>query len=344
MNINVIYIMNYWDSYGKNYQVKDIPDQVNEIYYNFWVINKNFELVSNDSYIDINKKFLKDGILPYDKLTDLNITCGNIGQFKKLINIKKLKKKKFNISLVIKLNVNLLESQSCEKLVNNIINTLDKYKIFTGIIFDYPINNIGNFLHFIKNIKKKSIYEISLSFNCQIILNNLVKNFINIIDKFLILTHNFPQVKNITTFHSNPKKSKYNIGYSCDELTDYYLEYIPNFKIYISGVLYSQGYSNTDGIGKYGNIGSSDVGIIEKGKIEYKLLPLNGSIEFLDKESKSAYSYDIIKKVINTYDNTESILEKCNIIYNKKLGGIVMHDISSDKNINHPKSLINLLN
>jgi chitinase len=342
--------MDYWSCYARNYQVSDIPDKVNYIQYNFWNIDNEFKLVSGDPYLDLEKQFIYNGVLPLDKYDPRKPqTFGNFNQFKKL----KDSGRKLNISLVIAQSDNLLNAlkntQDRTCLIESIIYILEKYDILNGVTFTYPETELSYFLLFIKDLKQKCRIsnvpiEISLIINNNITPNHLIRNFIPFVDSFFLMSHDFRMQCSpaMTVFHTNPRKSEYNKGFSCEEISDQYLEFIPNQKLYISGAFYSRGFSNTNGPGEIGVEGSSDVGLIQ-GKIDYNLLPLQGATEYNDNESKAAYSYDCIKKIINTYDNEVSLLEKVDIIQNKQLGGITIFDISGDKPITHPKSLIKLL-
>ncbi|NDB36661.1 MAG: glycoside hydrolase family 18 protein, partial [Flavobacteriia bacterium] len=110
-------------------------------------------------------------------------------------------------------------------------------------------------------------------------------------------------------------------------------------KIFIGAAFYSRGFANTNGLGQPASGGSPDMSW-EKGVVDYKALPMAGAQEFLDPESKAAYSYDPVKRVLNSYDNRESILEKCRIVYEKNLGGILVWENSADKSVHDPRSLV----
>jgi chitinase len=134
----------------------------------------------------------------------------------------------------------------------------------------------------------------------------------------------------VACHHTNPRKSSYG-KWSCEEAADYYLSRgVPSTKIFIGGAFYSRGFANTDGLGKPSSGGSPDKSW-EAGSVDYKDLPLNGASEFVDPESKAAYSYDPQKRVLNSYDNKDSLIEKCKIIYEKNLGGIIIWENSGDK-------------
>jgi chitinase len=340
--------MNYWSCYARNFQVKNIPEDVIDIQYNFWNINESFDLVPGDKWSDLDKRFVTDGILPYDSWDNDGTEnfYGNFRQFKKLLN----NGRQLNISLVVGNSTNLLTAINRNNqniLITNILDKFRKYGIFNGITFGYI--GIVEQLEFIKKLRKAFDsngminYQINLCFDNSFSNHSSITDYINYVDNFFAMTHDFPIGPNISTFHTNPRKSNYNLGYSCDEISDYYIALgIPSDKLFISGAFYSRGFSNTDGPGTYGIYGSSDMSW-EPGIVDYKVLPLQGSTEYTDSESKAAYSYDYQRRVLNTYDNSDSILEKCKIIYKKDLGGIVIYEISGDKPINHPKSLIKIL-
>jgi chitinase len=142
--------------------------------------------------------------------------------------------------------------------------------------------------------------------------------------------------------HTNPRKSSAG-KFSCEEAADYYISRgVPSTKVFIGGAFYSRGFSNTDGLGKPASGGSPDMSW-EKGTVDYKALPITGAQEYNDPESKGAYSYDPAKRVLNTYDNRESIIEKCRIIYEKNLGGMLIWENSADKNFSDPRSLVSAI-
>jgi GH18 family chitinase len=344
----VIYFFNYWSSSYGNYQVSDIPEDVCDIQYNFWTIDRNFNVVPTDSFTDIDKRFVKDGILPFDTYSSRDEYFGNFGQFRKCISNGRV----MNVSLVINASNNLSNGimQDTTLLISNINKTLVKYSFLKGVTFHYPKSDLSLFLLFIKKLRAvlKATYKMSLIIDHETTADHLIKNFIPWVDNFFLMTLNFPAAcsdnKSVVTFHTNPKKSKYNNGFSCDEIAELYLSFgIPSHKIYISGAFYGRGFSNTLGPGEIGDVGSSDTGLTQRGIIDYKLLPLQGSTEYNDSESKAAYSYDRVKKVVNTYDNVSSILEKCKIVFARNLGGIVISDISGDKSKDDPSSLIRVL-
>ena len=359
-----IYYYGAWNSYAKNFQISDLPDCIENIVYGCWYINIDATINSTDIWIDVEKKFKKEN---YSVKSILDKNEQNLNYFGNFLELTKLKNQRpINIALLFNLydidifrkvmSLNTLRI----KLIYNIIDLFEKYKLlFNGIVFDYIYiseniyeNDNNNFKLFLKELRdglnKNGLNDI----NITLLMSGIPKYNINIsilnkyIDRIYILTIHFNnESKHIAIHHSNPRKS--NISkYSCEDSLEYYLKYFPSFKLYITSVFYSKGYSNTLGLGKEAN-GESIDSSWEKGKVDYNDLPLSGALEYFDYDSKAAYTYDINKKILNSYDNKLSIIEKCNIIKEKNLGGLFVYDIYGDKtiliedkSILHPDSLI----
>lgn len=68
------------------------------------------------------------------------------------------------------------------------------------------------------------------------------------------------------------------------------------------------------------------------GVVPYHMLPRPGATEYFDEESKAGYSYDPVKGIVNTYDTVPSVLEKCKIVHEKNLKGIIVWESSGNGN------------
>lgn len=369
-----IYYHTSWSNYGRNYQVKDIPEDVVDIAYAFWDVKSDGSIVTLDSWADIDKRYVANGLEPLDNWNDTNSTFyGNFGQFKKLLD----KKRSLNIMLSLggwtnSKNFSDMVSKDLSRttFVNNLINIFHKYPIFNGISIDWEylsndgINygNVGNsvskddcanFIILLKKLKNSLIsngmanYVISMC--CTAAPEKCkfdVEHIHPLIDQLHVMTYDFSDGNwgdTIANFHTNPRKSKYG-KWSCEEAADYYLSRgVPSTKIFIGAAFYSRGFANTDGPGKNASGGSSDKSW-EQGVVDYKDLPQIGAIEYVDDESKACYSYDPIKRILNSYDNVDSIIEKCKIVYEKNLGGIIVWENSGDiRDINNPRCLTRVL-
>ena len=117
---------------------------------------------------------------------------------------------------------------------------------------------------------------------------------------------------------------------------------VPSSKIVIGAVLYSRGFANTNGLGQpsHGNVPDKSW---EDGVLDYKDLPTSGAAEYYDNDAKAAYSYDPNRKILNSYDNVQSVGDKCKFVQEHNLAGIIVWESSGDFPGDHPRSLLNAL-
>jgi chitinase len=152
------------------------------------------------------------------------------------------------------------------------------------------------------------------------------------LDNINIMTYDFADGNwgvNRTTQQTNLYKTAYTL-FSIEESVNKMISLgVPVDKIVIGGALYSRGFSNTEGIAKPCNGGSTDKSW-ENGIVDYKALPLPGATEMYDEQSGAGYSHDPQKKIVNSYDTTKSMEEKAEYIKRLGLKGIILWEISGD--------------
>jgi chitinase len=364
-----IYFFTNWSIYGRNFNISDIPDSVENIYYSFFDVEANGNILSRDTWSDTDKRFTDSGVLPYD--TWANDNQGFYGNFGQLMKLKQ--KRNINVSLAIggwsysKFFSSAVSTVATRQtFVNSTLAILKKYNIFNGISLDweYPSNNgqnyglegnesrpedARNFLLLIQELRDTfnnngmSHYNISICCVCDPDKVHFdIKSFVPYVDLFLLMTYDYHGFagETICAHHTNPRKSS-SSKFSCEQSADYYISQgVPSNKICIGGAFYSRGYTDSDGIGKSGKGLSSDM-TWEAGVVDYGKLPLAGATEYIDPESKGAYSYDPIKRILNTYDNKDSIIEKCKIIHEKNLTGLIIWELSGDNK--NSRSLVKII-
>ena len=243
--------------------------------------------------------------------------------------------------------------------VNSLISIFKKYPIFNGVSIDweYPstdgvnYGNEGNVVRredgtnlviFIKMLREAFLQNRMGHFKIALCCTAApekakfnVEEIHPIINEFHCMSYDYEDGNwggKIAAHHTNPRKSKFSKpGYSCEEAADYYISRgVPAEKIFIGAAFYSRGFGNCEGLGKIAEGGSTD-STWEKGVVDYKDLPKEGAKEFIDKESMACFSYDPVKKIFNSYDNPISIKEKCKIVHEKNLGGIIVWELSGDR-------------
>jgi len=371
-----IYYHTNWATYGRNYQVKDIPSDVMDIAYAFFNVDQNGKVFSGDSWADFDKRYTGiDSVQPPDTWnpSDSASFWGNLGQIKKLLDAGR----KLNVQLSVggwtwsKHFSDAVSTQANrDNFVKSVIDIFKKYPVFNGISIDWEyLSNDGinygdsgnivrredsaNFILLLKQLRsefqKGGMGHYCISFCCVAAPEKAkfpVEDIHPLIDELHVMTYDFSDGNwgdKVSMHHTNPRKSSFG-KWSCEGAADYYMSRgVPSTKIFIGAAYYSRGFANTDGIGKNASGGSPDQSW-EKGVVDYKDLPKAGAVEMFDNEAKAAYSYDASKRVVNSYDNKESIIEKCKIVYEKNLGGIIVWENSGDKrDYTDPRNLTKVL-
>jgi chitinase len=339
-----------WSTYGRNFQVSDIPDCVSDIAYAFFDVTEAGNVVSRDTWSDFEKPFGSD--------------LGNLGALSSL-------KKKRALTIQLSLfgwtysktaSLAARTEQTRNTLVKDLVDINNRFPgLFDGFSIDweYPSNdgvnygNGGNVVdpsdadNFIKLLEKlrqtfpTKILSICTSADPDKIKFD-IKKASDIVDELHVMTYDFhcsAWGETITAHHTNPRKSSYS-KLSCEEIASHLVSMgIKSTKIFIGGALYSRGFAGSEGMGKPClGVAVSDK-TWEDGVVDYKLLPLPGAIEYNDPESLGAYSYDPVKKIVNSYDNPVSIKEKCKIIQEYDLGGIILWESSGDYPVSDTRSI-----
>jgi chitinase len=370
-----IYYFTSWCGYAPNYHVKDIPTEASDIAYAFWNVLPDGSVVTGDAWADVDKRFTETGdLLPLDTWSENPVDrfYGNFSQFQKLQQSGRA----INVTLSIggwtwsknfSPAVSTVETRA--NMARHLIDIFQKYPIFSGVSIDWEyVSNDGinygnkgnlatpqdsaNLLEFLRVLRQQlqkanmENYTVSMcvSADPQKAKFDLEKMH-PLLDEIHVMTYDFADGNwNGTTavHHTNPRKSKFS-KYSTEVSVDYFLSRgVPSQKLFIGVAFYSRGFSNTDGFGKSALGGSQDRSW-ENGMVDYKSLPLAGATEYFDMECKGAYSYDPVKRIVNTYDNPESVVEKCKMVFEKDLGGVLVWELSADRPIKDSRSLVRVL-
>lgn len=375
---NICYYFAGWGVYGRNFHVKDLPiDAIPELAYSFFNLEKNsagyYVPVLGDSFADVEKRYTAGGVEPqdtWDKQPDSKEFFGSLGQLKKL----KDQGKKFDVGLSMggwtwsKHFSDAVANETARgHFINGIIEMCDKYPVFNKINIDWEYispegKNYGlsgnsvraddgaNFIEFLKllrislNAMGKSHYKIAAALTGAPEKMGVlpVEEMAIHLDEFHLMTYDYNSSswgQTIAGHQTNLLKSDY-CPYSIEESVDAYIKRgVPHNKIYIGAAFYSRGFANTDGLGKSSNGVVSDKSW-EDGVVDYKALPVAGATEYWDDKCKATYSYDPVKRELNSYDSVESIKAKCEFVKERGLKGIIVWEASADHPYNHPRSLI----
>jgi chitinase len=97
--------------------------------------------------------------------------------------------------------------------------------------------------------------------------------------------------------------------FDTEKAINYYIsQNISTSKIVLGMPLYGRSFELTEGLGlPFDGVGP---GSWEAGAYDFKVLPLDGALEYYDNITESSFSYDGIKKELISYDNIASVEKK----------------------------------
>jgi len=113
---------------------------------------------------------------------------------------------------------------------------------------------------------------------------------------------------------------------------------VPPRKIILGMPLYGRAFENTDGPGtSYAGTGE---GSWERGIWDYKVLPHAGAVEVNDSNLLASYTYNQSARKMVSYDTPEIAALKTEYLTHTHLGGAMWWELSGDRPISDPKSLV----
>ena len=362
-----IYYHTSWSNYGRNFQVKDLPiDYITDVAYAFFNVGTDGKVFSGDAWADFDNPLIGKGVEPQNNWESPKDCLGNLGQFNKL----RKQGKKFNFTLSVggwTWSANFSDAVSTaagrETMVNSILDLFKAWPgLFNGVSLDWEyLSNDGknygnagnkarpedadNFIELLKLLRSKLGPGFSLSF-CVSAAPEKIKMPVDklhpLLDEIHVMTYDFHDGawgETVSGHHTNLRKSPHGI-YSVEEgITAWRNCGVPPQKLFVGAALYSRGFGNTDGIGKPCSGGSPDMSW-EKGSVDYKALPLPGATEHWDDVAHAGYSYDPVKRVLNSYDTVRSVKEKCQYVLDNNLGGLLIWESSGDAPFTSERSIM----
>jgi len=366
-----VYYYPAWATYQRNYQIKDIPvDHITDIAYSFFNISSDGTVFSGDEWADFDNPYIGKGVEPQNKW-DPPSPPHHLGLLGQLWKLKHIQKKPVNVLLAIGgwtwsryFSDAMSTSVHRDKIVASLRRVVLRYPgLLSGFSWDHEYlsddgvnygaegntvrkEDAANFIELMKVIRK--VFPGFTNALCVSAAPEKVhlplKALSEYVDRFDVMTYDLAGFsgETITAHHSNPRKSSFG-KWSAEQAADFFIaQGVPSSKVLIGGSLYSRGFKNSAGFGKPGEGISLDYDFPEEvGIVSYHRLPLPGATEYVDPESKGAYSFDPKRRVVNTYDSVDSIKEKCKIVWEKDLGGIIFWEASGDvRDYKSPRSIM----
>jgi chitinase len=347
-----------WATYGRNYQISDVPAQkLTHINYAFANVNDANECVVGDSYADTDKAFPGDTWDPGAKR-------GNFHQ----LELLKQKNPKLQTLISIggwtwsgKISNAAATAASRQHFAKSCIDFAQKFG-FDGIDIDweYPVG--GGLAGNANRPEDKENYvallaEFRSQFNAlgdgkhhlltiaapagPAIMDHLdMKGMAAYLDWFNVMTYDFHGGWEAKTGHNAPlyapagDKSKFDVD---SAVLGYMAGGVPAAKIVMGVPFYGRGWSGVAATNNGLEQGASGAptGSWEAGVFDWKDLANNyvGKGDFKrywDDSAKVPWLYSPSKQVMITYDDEESMGLKADYIKSKSLGGAMFWELSGD--------------
>ena len=366
-----IYYFVDWGIYGRHYYPKDIPiDHVTDVTYAFFNLSADGKVFSGDPDASFENMFVEHGVNPPNSWWPES-PRKHRGIFGQMVKLKE-QGKKFNFYIGLggwSWSKNYSDAVSTPANRQNLVNSLKKLVLdwpglISGFAHDWEYisgdgKNYGlegnvcrkedpqNFIELLKLIRATfPNYTNSLCVSADPAKMTVpIKEMGQYLDRIEIMSYDLASPTwgdRVTAHHTNPRKSRFG-KWSAEQAADFFISQgVPSHKLMIGAALYSRGFGDTDGFGKPAGANSPDFEFPEEpGVVSYHMLPRPGATEYIDPECKGAYSYDPKRRVCNTYDSVQSVKEKCKIVWEKNLAGIIFWEASGDvRDYNSPRSIM----
>ncbi|KAK0729008.1 glycoside hydrolase superfamily [Apiosordaria backusii] len=353
---NALYFTN-WGIYGANFQPQDLPaDKVTHVLYSFADIASDGEVISSDSYSDLEKRY------PTDSWNDQGNNA--YGCVKQLYLLKK-KHRQLKVLLSIggwtyspKFAPVAATAAGRRKFCSSAVKLVQDWG-FDGLDIDweYPASatEAADFVALLKTCretldeyaaKHATGYHMPITIACPAgptHYNQLdIPNMNKYIDAWHLMAYDYAGSWDATSGHqsniflntANPAATKFSTEKA---VNDYVAKGVPPNKIVLGLPLYGRSFEATSGPGKpYSGIGE---GSAQAGIWLYKDLPRVGAKELWDEQAMASYSFDEQRQELISYDTVRSAVEKVKYLKNKGLGGTVFWEAAGDKK-EEEKSLV----
>ncbi|KAH6700233.1 chitinase [Verticillium dahliae] len=345
---NAVYFTN-WGIYGANHQPADFPaDKATHLLYSFADIRSDGQVVSSDTYADLEKHFPGDswneqGTNAYGCIKQLYLRKKKFRQLKLLLSIGGWTwSPKFAPVARTEAGRQRFASSAVALMADWGFDGLD-------IDWEYP-KNANEALDFVRLLaacrqaldnyaaRYAKGYRFQLTIAVPAGPTNYrvldMKKMAPFVDGWHLMAYDYAGSWSGKTGHqSNLYRSKSNPAatqYDTETAVNYYLSQgINPSKVLLGVPLYGRSFARTDGLGKpYSGIGK---GSIEAGVYHYKALPAPGAEERWDAEAVAAWSYDKKTRELVTYDNQNSVKRKADYLVKKRLGGAVFWESAGDR-------------
>ncbi|KAG0633672.1 glycoside hydrolase superfamily [Tuber brumale] len=349
----VAYFVN-WGIYGRNYQPQDIPaSHLTHILYSFANVRpESGEVYLSDTYSDLEKRY------PTDSWNDVGTNV--YGCIKQLFLLKKPSSPSEGgptLPTLRRQQLRLLAGLHSPGLLFNSSGTWD---LMASILIGMPFHatQAQNFVSLLAECRtqldaygnqyapgQKLLLTIAAPCGATHYTKLLISQMNQYLDFWNLMAYDFAGSWDATAGHqanlyhstSSPVSTPFNAN---EAVNAYIAGGVPCNKIILGMPLYGRSFQATTGPGaSFAGIGS---GSWENGVWDYKALPKAGATECADSSAVASWSYDPATREMISFDTPTVARTKSSYILEKGLGGGMWWELSSDKAIGDPQSLIKI--
>jgi len=348
-----------WGIYGRNYQPQDIPTQyITHILYAFANIRpESGEVYLSDTYSDLEKHY------PNDSWNDVGVNV--YGCMKQLMLLKKRNR---HMKTLLSIGgwtysgnfANPASTQQGRCTFASTAVTLMKDLGFDGIDVDweYPqdATQAQNYVLLLEETRRQiDAYSAQYNGGKRMLLTvavpagpiNYQRLHMTAMDLYLdfwnLMAYDFAGAWDATSGHqanifpSSVEPCCTPFSAEC-AVNAYIAGGVSPHKIILGMPLYGRAFESTDGPGKpYAGTGE---GSWENGIWDYKALPHAGAVECNDDHLVASYTYQSSTRKMVSFDTPRTAARKTQYLMNNQLGGAMWWELSGDRHISDPKSLI----
>ncbi|KAK4206414.1 putative glycoside hydrolase family 18 protein [Rhypophila decipiens] len=346
---NSVYFTN-WGIYKTNYEPFSLPvSKLSHVYYAFANIQSTGEVVSSDTYADLEKHY------PTDSWSDNGTNA--YGCVKQMYLLKKA-----NRNLKVMLSIRgwtyaptfpaaASTDVTRAAFASSAVSLITDWG-FDGIDLDWewqnPPPSQADAEHFVlllqavrfaldnASAKANSNYRFLLTVAAPagpMTYSALqLKDMANYADFFNLMGYDYSGSFSSFSGHQanlyrNPNNNNATPFSTNKAIADYIKAGVPAGKIVLGMPIYGHYFSATIGLGQSFSMNNSATDVYE-----YNTLPKAGATEINDTIAGAMYSYDPVSKELVSYDTVYSVKKKVEYIHSNGLGGAMFWEASGDRN------------
>lgn len=343
-----------WSIYARNFQPTDIPaSKLSHLLYAFFQPGADGTVQLTDAWADVQKHYQDDS---------WNEPGNNLyGNLKQLYLLKQ-RNRKMKVLMSIggwTLSSGFPAMAASPNLLNNFVNSvitfIEDYG-FDGVDIDweFPASPAEGqlFLNLMKRLKSALFsyqarkrdsqpYLLTAAMSCSPDKYTVLplRDLASVVDYFNLMCYDFAGSWSSQTGHNARFLGPAPSGQAA---ITYFAQRVPTSKIVLGVPAYGRSFAKTSAVvpSPFQGVGG---GSWESGVYDYKVLPIGNAKITYDVKAVAVTSYDSSTRELVSYDDANVVKEKLRYVDLYRLGGVMLWELSGDKNPANPNSLVSTI-